>query len=584
MPVREIKTTLTLDGEKQFKQELADAGRQMRVMNADLKAMAAEFENADDKQRYYEQRTETLNAKVKQQSEIVRALNEAVKRSKEIYGDAAKETDGYRIRLSNATEKLFQMRREAEEAARELEELGRDSNKIGRQMENGIGDAAENVSGKLDNMFDKVAGDVNAIKGSVAWQTTMSVGEFVFDSIQSVMGFVQENQEFNRRIAQTRSVVEMYGYNADEIMQIAKDAASVTGDFENAQEALVNLAAAGFENEEQIKATVQSLLGVWLSAGGTLDFSGLAEDYLESVKEKTPTGTYAEAIIKFTDRSVEDVQKVLESMKSNTETLEAATAVLTEAGMQTVAEEYKSENEEIVKAEEAAIELATSAANLALELQPAVTALVQGTKTVVDGLTEVLRILNDSEYARKALKEDQPEFADALESGQLDTFGGTVKFFIENLIPSAGAETMPDNATAYGEKIGSTVLDGFESGLQDGERITTAADAAVQTALYGMSSETTLENAKTAGKNLMTEFGNGIAEGAGTPIGNVQSMVNQINAILNSIATPAYGLGWGGITGGNIALYMDSQKVGALTAGTVSKKIGMGVQTQMTLN
>lgn len=582
--MREIKTTLTLDGEKQFKQELEAAGREMRVMNADLKAMAAEFDSSGDAQRYFTQRSEAMTNKVKQQEEIVRALSNAVRDSAEKYGSAAKQTDTYRIKLSNATEQLYRMRKEADEAERELQELGRNSEKIGRNIKEGIGDSAEDTAEKLDGMFSKIQQDVNAMKSSVAFQTTMDVGSFVFDSIQNVMGFVEENREFNRRLAQTRSVVEMYGYNADEIMRIAQDAASVTGDFEGAQEALVNLAAAGFENEEQIAATMQNLLGIWLSSGGTLDFSGLAEDYLESVKERTPTGTYAEAIIKFTDKSVEDVQKVLEKAKTHADALEIATATLTEAGLATKAEEYANKNQELLDAEKANLEMQMAWAALAAEIQPVVTSMIEGTTNIVNGLTEVVRIMSDSDFAKQKLKEDQPEFAEALEGGQLDTFGGTLKYFFSQLFPGAGAEEIPAEWGQYGEEIGSTVITGMEQGMQMEGGKTTAADAAIGTVLAQMMAEDKLEDAKAAGNNLMVSFGNGIAEGAAVPIGNVKTMVDSINSMLNQIAVPAFGAGFSGITGGTIGLYMDSQKVGALTAGSVSRSIGRGVQTKMTVN
>ncbi len=141
----EIKTTLAIDGEKKFKAAMEDANRAMRVHNADLRAMAAEYDYTDDKQRYFAQRAELVSEKLKQQEAVVEALQRAVKESADMYGDAARQTDGYRIKLSNATAKLFDMRKEAEEANRELEELGRDSGKIGRQIERGIGDAAEDT-------------------------------------------------------------------------------------------------------------------------------------------------------------------------------------------------------------------------------------------------------------------------------------------------------------------------------------------------------------------------------------------------------------------------------------------------------
>ena len=588
MPVREIKTTLSLDGEKQFKQELADASRQMRVMNADLKAMAAEFENTDDAQRYYTQRSETLNNKVAQQKEIVRALTDAMKRSVDVYGDAAKETDGYRIKLSNATEQLFRMEKEAEEAARELEDLGRDSNRIGRQIETGIGDAAEDVSEKLDGMFDKVASDISALKGSVAWQTTMNVGEFVLDGIQSVMGFVQENQELNMKLAQTRSVIEMYGYDAEEMLRIAEEAAAVTGDLDGALEAITNLSAAGFDTEEQIRAVVNNLLGVWLSSGGALDFGGLAEDYLESVKEKTPTGTYAEAIIKFTDRSVEDVQKILESMTTHADTLEAATAVLTEAGLQTKAENFRKENAEMVELQALMNDTTLKTASIAEQLTPIVTdvlglwnTLLENADTAAGDLVDLYNKIKNKLTGANGEKE--PLTVPEVERKSDELMWG---WLVDLLIPSAGAAELPPE---YGE-YGAQAFSAFETGMQTAAEESTAGADAANALVSDM--ESANGNAHTAGKNAMIYYANGIADGAPYVYRNLQTVMDSINSILNSAAVPSWGGGVPSTSGGanpnttvsergTAVLQIDGQTAGRLLYSGVSSAGARKVQTKM---
>ena len=120
----EIKTTLAVDGEKEFKAAMDDANRSMRVWDADLRAVQAEFKATGDQERYLAEKTDLLSSKVKQQESIVEALNNAVKEASKKYGEAAKETDEYRIKLSNATAKMFDLRRESEQANKELEELG----------------------------------------------------------------------------------------------------------------------------------------------------------------------------------------------------------------------------------------------------------------------------------------------------------------------------------------------------------------------------------------------------------------------------------------------------------------------------
>ena len=110
MPVREIKTSLALDGEKAFKQAIADASRQLRVMNADLKAVAAEFDLTGDKEQMLTQKSGILKTEISQQEKIVEALNRAVKESAEAFGDSSNKTDGYRIKLSNAKASLSKLK------------------------------------------------------------------------------------------------------------------------------------------------------------------------------------------------------------------------------------------------------------------------------------------------------------------------------------------------------------------------------------------------------------------------------------------------------------------------------------------
>ena len=595
MPVREIKTTLSLDGEKQFKQELEAAGRQMRVMNADLKAMAAEFDSTDDAQRYFAQRTETLNSKVKQQEEIVRALNDAMNRSRDIYGDAAKQTDGYRIKLSNATEQLFKMRREAEEAERELEELGRDSNRIGRQIENGIGDAAENVSDKLDGMFEKVAGDVNALKGSIAFQTTMDIGEFVVEGLSGVMNFVNENQELNRSIAIAKHNIEKYNFQWNDVQDLIIRASAITGNQEGAFEAISNLAGAGFDNIGLFEAATQALLGAFIQTGGALSFESLAEDFRASVVSRVPTGTYAEVLEEvLKDITIEEVEKAFQQVNSDQEAIELALSYLTQGGMQTTTIDFEERNRELIENQQKATELALKWAELANEITPIVTGLIDGTITLVDGLTQIVQFIKGKEEVFGMSREDfvaesQKKTGGVIGAGP-DTgifrtdFREAFQNILNALIPSAGAEGQADWGP-YGENIITSV----ESGMMKEAQESSAGQDAANTIVDGMTGAD--ENARTAGKNMTTMLANGVAEGAPRAINNVVDMVNQINGALNQIAVPAYN--WGGIGGfsgsnasrvgesASAVLEIDGQTAGRLLYSGISSAGGRAVQSTM---
>lgn len=568
--VREIKTTLALDGEKAFNAALREAEREMRVMNADLKAMAAEYRATDDATKYFAERNETLGRKIKQQEEIVNSLSRAVKESADKFGEAGATTDGYRIKLSNATAKLFDMRREAEEAARELEDLGRDSQKVGTQLERGIGDAAEEVEEKLDGMFAKVSSDVNALKGSVAFQTTMDVGEFVMDGIGSVVDFVNENTELNRMISIAKHNIEQYDFNWEEARGLIVRAAAVTGNQEGAFEAISNLVAAGFDTEELMTSAVDALLGAYLKTGGALSFESLAEDFRASVVSRTPTGTYAEVIEEVLQGVlVEDVQKALEGAESTADAIEIALSVLTKGGLQTKTKTYEEANAELIAQQVKQQELSLAWAALAEELAPVVTELTNALTSVVNGTTDAVA------YIKEKIKTIN-EYLDGIVpikkegSGVEDGHGGGAgKTFGSN--SSGMAETM-DTFAASAMESGSTTL----PGLFD--------DPSMQ-----VDYEPILTDAETAGKDLSIKLANGITIMAGEASAATMKMVNDITAILSMIPVPTIGFSTVGIGGygtgmnymPNVSVNIDGQTAGNLLYDGISNATSRATQTKM---
>lgn len=581
MPVREIKTTLKLDGEKEFNKEIQEATRNMRVMDADLRAISAEFKASGNAQQYFTQRNETLNNQIRQQEQIVEALNRAVRESAEKYGDAARETDGYRIKLSNATAKLFDMRNEAEKANRELEELGRDSGRIGQQIERGIGDAAEDAADKVERMFAGVSEDIEAIKGSFAFQTTMSAGEFVVDAVSGVVDFVNENQELNRQIAIARHNIEQYDLNWDDVQGLIIRAAAITGNQDGAIEAVSNLASAGFDSEEMLKAAMDALLGVFLTTGGSLSFESLAEDFRASVVARTPTGTYAEVIEEVLQGvAVEEVEKALQAAETTDEAIQIALSVLTSGGMQTKTKSFEEANAEMIQVQIKTQELAMKQAALAKELTPIVDKFVGGAITAVDALTGLAQYMSGAEevfgmtreeFSEESRKKTGGVFRTDEEQGIIRTdFGDAFKNIGEGLlkllIPSAGAEEMTGEWEAQGEKA----VNALELGMLSKAQESTTADDIMKGMVEDMSAEN--ENANTAGVNMMTQFANGVAEGSTAAISNVADMVNQINALLAQVGSVAYGAGFAA-TGGGVQLTVDGNDLSTVVSANTGRKV-----------
>lgn len=549
---------------------------------------------------YYTARARVLNREAEQQEAIVEALKRAVGEAADKYGYASSQVQGYKIQLNNAEAKQIQLAKAAQQANRDLEELGRDSGKIGREIERGIGDAAEDTSEKLDGMFAKVQKDVNALKSSVAVQVGMELGGAVFDALQGAVDFVEESREYRRLQSFAEQSAIRNNLDIAEVERYANEIAVFFGDYDAAVETVAVLTEAGFKGET-LGMAVDNLIGAAIAYYNTLNTESLAESIQETIATGELTGQYAELVDRLqgmTMITAEDLEKELQAAKTQEEKLELLMSPLTEAGMQSNKFDYEARNKELLKAAEAERALQEAWADLAAEIEPVVTGIVTGTTALVDGLTNIIERVKEFNESHNIVDlfpgagetsvppesdmntpEAQEYYKKLTEKLLREGVGGNNKpksGLIANalgglgLVRSASAETLPtSDLQDYGFRAAQEVATGMMQGMEGNE----AVEAAVKTAIAEMDAQDVIDSARLAGKNLMIEFGNGIAEGTAIPINNVASMVNQINAMLAQIATPAFGLGWSGITGGNIYLYNQQKNA----ASSISRFIGRGV-------
>lgn len=318
MPVRDIRTRLSLDGEKEFKAALNDAQRAMRVMGSELKAASAEFEATGNREQLLTTRSRVLRQEVEQQEAIIKALGQAVTDSASRYGEADRRTDGYRIKLNNAAASLSRMRKELEDTDREAEELGRDSRRVGSQIEDGIGGAADETQGKLEDMFAALSRDVGNIRGSVTISAVTDIADVVGGALSSVAGFVDQYAEERRSQAILGFNARRAGLDDERIQALRAEVTALTGDSDTALEALSNLIATGWDIQN-IEFAAKSLIGAEITFPETLQAESLAESIQKTISN--PEGTAEGEILDLVSMLEQNTEEFQASIK------EAGTAV-----------------------------------------------------------------------------------------------------------------------------------------------------------------------------------------------------------------------------------------------------------------
>ena len=545
MAVREIKTTLSLDGEKEFNRAISEAGRGMRVMASEMKAAAADFDVTGDEMEYLGRKSRSLNSQIEQQEQIIRALEGAVADSAQTYGEASAKTDGYRIKLNNAYAALSRLKKEHEQTDKRMEELGRDSERTGRRLEQGIGEAADDVSRKFDGMVNKLDSDLGSIKAttsiSAAVDVARTIGGAVKGAYDAVTGLVEETAEYNKTMAFLKTNADQAGISFQTVKKMAVDVSGITGDMDATIEGLSNLLASGFEADE-LSIAVERLSGAIIQIPDTLKFESLADGLQETIATRNAVGQYAEYLERM-GLDLDTVNKALANAgKEGQEAVESvALSFLSGHGAEEALEKYRAENEELVKYFEAQAKLTDAQARLGETMTPAATAGIEAMSVFVDKLNEmVVSVIGTVEKlnTEDPVQNKLIEWADKLSGVDTkETYSQTGKNMVSEIVDGAESEEQnaETNMKTIGDNIGTYVNDGLNAQI---DTVASTAAAMYQAIEAELNKPITGPKVVMPGQGSATSYG-----GQGSLTVNVNSYIDGKKLSNSTVETDSAAIG-----------------------------------------
>lgn len=166
---REIKTTLSLDGEAEFKRAVSDASSALKQLNAEEKLAKAQFEATGNAQEYQAERARILKAKIEEQRKVVEKGEKALKamRDKGVEPNN-KAYQTLSTRVINARTRLVTMNTELDRTQAELGETGT---------------ALDNVTADMTEF----SGSLSSINQGVTFQSTITAIDNISTHLESVV-------------------------------------------------------------------------------------------------------------------------------------------------------------------------------------------------------------------------------------------------------------------------------------------------------------------------------------------------------------------------------------------------------------
>lgn len=610
MAVREIKTKLTIDSEKQFNREIQEAGRNMRVMASEMKAAAADFNLTGNEMDYLTRKSDALNSQIKQQETIIEALKDAVASSAKAWGDASAKTDGYRIKLANAEASMAKLKKELQETDAEMAEMGRDSTRVGRQLENGIGEAADDVGRKFDQMVEKLDVDLSEIGSATKFSAIIEGGGMIANMasqvIEGIDQVVEGTEDYRRRMSFLEQNAITAGLDPDQLKAVAMKVASITGDMDGAIEGVSNLAAAGLDMNE-IATAADRLVAAAIMWPDTLKFESMADGLQESIATKSAVGAYAELL----ERLGLDIEKVNESMEATPDANAAQTAAMawmTEHGLEESLQNYVDMNAEMIAAEDAQLRYNDALANFAKALVPVHT---EWNNFKTDFLTGTTELINGGFDTWLGGLEEKLRSGLGLNEWMENLLGEDLynKLFVEGHedtpVPEAGQGTTYTGAVNPEDLIPKTVTPGMYAGAVDlgstmGDTTATAFSDTVETSIEEEFTDNT--DLETAGKNADVSVANGITENGQVVVDAAANVADATIAEFNRVASsyaamgqmvgapPVYGAASGAASsyaaasGGrwidNVTLTLDGRELGRTGSNYIGDTLGLQASRQ----
>lgn len=486
MAVRKIETTISLDGEQAFKQALSAATREMRVMESELKAVSAAYDTNGNAADFYAQKQSNLRNQISQQRQIVESLERAVKDAGEAYGESSSQVDAYSIRLNNARTRMARLEKELQETDREVEELGRDSVRAGRQLEDGIGEGAQNAESSLKSLISTMQQDIGSIKTSAAVTAVTGLWDLATSAYSSIAGFVEGTAEYRKQLSFLEMNAELNGFDFDKIKGQLVEVTGLTGDSSAAIEGLSNLLAAGVD-ERQLEVAIDGLAGAVISFPDTLKFESLADGLQETIATGAATGQFAELLERL-GVDLETFNAALQASDTAAGDLDIALSYLAYHGMNDVYEKWQETNGTMNEAAQTQAELELELAEFGGTLEKYITTPVK--QLLVEALQWVNQTVEDVE--QKGVEEGV--------NAAMQRLDQAVQSPYEKMVEQAQSGTLEPNAignfvTWWGELTrgelgaGKTIKDVVTAAGSLWETIGTSAGGLFSNVLSGLGNE-----------------------------------------------------------------------------------------------
>lgn len=411
MAVRQITTRLAIDGEQEYKKQLAAVNRELGNLGAEMKLVDAQFKGQANSSEALRAKHNLLKQSIEQQVGKIVSLEGAVEEATAAFGEADSRTDSYRRQLLSAETALAKLNDELSENDKLLKEAEDSADGCAKSID-GYGKSVKDAAGKTDDLDDGLGGIGGALKG-----LRNEDGSFNLGGVTSALGnlkgllvggaivtgakavkdaifeIVESTEEYRKSTGKLDVAFEQAGYSAEQAEAIFTRFYEVTGDTEASITAANNLATLRLSFED-LKVMVDAVTGANISLGDSVPIDSLAESIADTVTLGKVTGNLAD-VLNRAGSNEDEFNELLASTNSAAERTNIIMSALSTGGMVEASNSFRETSADIIEMNRSQLELNQAMARLGELLTPIAAGIVGFTADIVEGVTAAITAISD---------------------------------------------------------------------------------------------------------------------------------------------------------------------------------------------
>nr|DAP25900.1 MAG TPA: minor tail protein [Caudoviricetes sp.] len=427
---------------------LKETSKKSRELESELKAVDKALKLDPNNVTLVKQKQDLLKDSIKETKAKLDVLKEAQSQVTAQYKKGEIDAGQYRAfqrELETTKSKLSSLKDEKKnvnaigtafkEAKDKVEPVIKKVEKVGSAIGGAASKAVKFTAtlGKIDTAMIGKAAD-----GFKKYTQTIGVGLAAVTT--ALAANVEASREWNSDMTKLKTNAETSGNNFDFMKSKMQDLVAITGESDSSIEALSNLMAVGF-SDEQMTPAINALSGAVEKFPDTLKIESLSDSLQETLATGAATGQFSELIGRMGD-SVDDFNAGLQNCTSEAERQQYALDWLANSGLSEINDEYQSANKSTLDYERASFELQDALASLGTAFTP----VMAGAKGMAaDFLTKSLPAVQKLSGGFTKLFDGVSSLLDAYDSGGLDGLTEQIPVVISGLFSSA-SETLAENA------------------------------------------------------------------------------------------------------------------------------------------